>query len=34
MFVRTKKRGKRTYLAIVENERVNGRVKQRVINDI
>lgn len=32
MFVRTKKRGKRTYLAIVENERVNGRVKQRVLH--
>ena len=31
MFVRTKKRGERTYLMIVENQRVNGRVKQRTI---
>ena len=31
MFVRTKKRGERTYLMIVENERVEGRVRQRVV---
>jgi transposase len=32
MFVRAKKRGDRTYLMIVENERVNGKVKQRVLH--
>ena len=31
MFVRTKKRGERTYLMIVENERVEGRVRQKVV---
>lgn len=31
MFVRTKKRGERTYLMIVENRRVKGRVKQRTL---
>jgi len=31
MFVRAKKRGKRTYLMIVKNERVNGKVKQMVV---
>jgi transposase len=30
MFVRAKKRGDRTYLMIVENQRVHGRVTQRV----
>jgi len=34
MFVRTKKRGERTYLMIVENQRVNGRVKQRTIQSL
>jgi len=32
MFVRTKKRGQRTYLAIVKSERVEGKVKQRVLH--
>jgi len=34
MFVRAKKRGNRTYLMIVRNERVNGRVKQRVLHSL
>ena len=34
MFVRAKKRGDRTYLMIVENERVNGKVKQRVLHSL
>jgi transposase len=34
MFVRTKKRGKRTYLMIVKNERVNGKVKQTVLHHL
>ena len=32
MFVRTKKRGERTYLMIVENRRVNGKIKQDVLH--
>ena len=32
MFVRAKKRGQRTYLMIVKNERVNGKVKQTVLH--
>jgi len=32
MFVRTKKRGQQTYLMIVENERVGGRIQQRVLH--
>lgn len=32
MFVRTKKRGKRTYLMIVENRRVNGKIEQKVLH--
>ena len=31
MFVRTQTNGDRTYLLVVENERVNGRIKQRVL---
>lgn len=34
MFVRAKKRGERTYLMIVENERVGGRVKQKVLHNL
>ena len=32
MFVRTQKSGKRTYLLIVENEWVDGKVKQKVLH--
>ena len=32
MFVRTKKRGERTYLMIVENKRENGTIKQIVLH--
>ena len=32
MFVRTKKRGERTYLMIVENKRENGKIKQIVLH--
>jgi hypothetical protein len=32
MFVRTKKRGERTYLMIVENKRVNGKIEQIVLH--
>lgn len=31
MFVRTQTSGKRTYLLIVENERVDGRIRQRIL---
>ena len=34
MFVRTKKRGERTYLMIVKNERVDGKVKQTVLHSL
>ena len=34
MFVRSKKRGDRTYLMIVENKRVNGRVEQTVLHSL
>ncbi|HIJ64817.1 MAG TPA: IS1634 family transposase [Candidatus Hydrogenedentes bacterium] len=34
MFVRAKRRGNRTYLMIVRNERVNGRVKQTVLHSL
>jgi transposase len=34
MFVRTKKRGNRIYLQIVENQRIEGKVRQRVINNL
>lgn len=34
MFVRAKKRGNRTYLMIVKNERVNGRVRQTVLHSL
>ncbi|MDP7638363.1 MAG: hypothetical protein QGG73_01400 [Candidatus Hydrogenedentes bacterium] len=34
MFVRAKKRGNRTYLMIVKNERVNGKVKQTVLHSL
>ena len=34
MFVRAKKRGNRTYLRIVKNERVNGKVKQTVLHSL
>jgi transposase len=32
MFLRTQSNGSRTYLLIVDNERVNGKVKQRVLS--
>jgi len=32
MFVRTQKSGQRTYLLVVENEWVNGKVKQKVLH--
>ena len=32
MFVRTQTTGSRTYLLIVENQRVNGRIRQRVLH--
>jgi hypothetical protein len=32
LFVRTQSNGDRTYLLIVENERVEGRIKQRVLH--
>ena len=31
MFVRTQTNGSRTYLLIVDNERVEGKVKQRIL---
>ena len=31
MFIRTQSNGSRTYLLIVDNERVDGKVKQRVL---
>ena len=31
MFVRTQTNGSRTYLLIVDNERVDGKIKQRVL---
>src|ERR1035437_122017 len=34
MFVRTKKRGECTYLMVVENERVEGRVRQKVLQNL
>jgi len=34
MFVRTKKRGERTYLMIVENRWVDGKVKQKVLHNL
>ena len=34
MFVRTKRRGKHVYLQIVENERVNGSVRQHVLHSL
>jgi hypothetical protein len=34
MFVRTKKRGGCTYLMVVENERVEGRVRQKVLQNL
>jgi hypothetical protein len=34
MFVRTKKRGGCTYLMIVENTRVGGRVRQKVLQNL
>jgi len=32
MFVRTQKSGRRTYLLVVENEWVDGKVKQKVLH--
>ena len=32
MFVRTQKSGQRTYLLVVENEWVDGKVKQKVLH--
>ena len=34
MFFRTKKSGPRTYLQIVENQRKDGKIKQRVITKL
>lgn len=34
MFVRAKRRGERTYLMIVENRRVDGRIKQKVLHNL
>jgi transposase len=34
MFVRAKRRGSRTYLMIVKNERVDGKVKQTVLHSL
>ena len=34
MFVRTKKRGTRTYLQIVENHRIEGTIQQRVLGTL
>ena len=32
MFIRTQSNGSRTYLLIVDNQRVDGKVKQRVLH--
>jgi len=32
MFIRSKHRGERTYLQLVENQRVDGKVRQRVLS--
>ena len=32
MFVRTQRNGERTYLLVVENEWVDGKVKQKVLH--
>mgnify|MGYP001609999886 CR=1 FL=1 len=34
MFIRSKKRGDKTYLMIVKNERVDGRIKQTVLHSL
>jgi len=34
MFIRGKHRGKRTYLQLVENQRVDGHVRQRVLHNL
>ena len=34
MFIRSKRRGERLYLQLVENERVNGKVRQRVLRNL
>ena len=34
MFVRTKRRGERTYLMIVENQWVEGKVRQKVLHNL
>jgi len=34
MFVRTKRNGERVYLQIVENQRVDGKVRQRVLTTL
>ena len=34
MFIRSKRRGERFYLQLVENERVNGKVRQRVLRNL
>jgi len=34
MFIRDKHRGQRTYLQLVENQRVNGQVRQRVLHSL
>jgi hypothetical protein len=34
MFVRTKKRGTRTYLQIVENHRIEGKIQARVLGTL
>ena len=32
MFVRTQTNGDRTYLIVVENERIGGKIRQRVLH--
>jgi len=34
MFIRSKHRGERTYLQLVENQRVDGKVRQRVLRNL
>ena len=34
MFIRTKRRGTRTYLQIVRNERIEGKVAQHVVGTL
>ncbi len=34
MFLRVQRNGERAYLLVVENQRVNGRLKQRVLHHL